>query len=179
MNVRHIPNLLSVARIGLSILLFFLFERFDWFLACYLLAGLTDVLDGYAARKLNARTSLGAKLDSIGDLVYYAALLTWLIVRHGEVWTAYAALIAPIVLLRLINMTLGFIKYKKWVMIHTIANKLVGFLIFLAPFWVWIERREVWIVVLVIALLAPIEEFLILLRSDKETIDPNRKGLFF
>jgi CDP-diacylglycerol--glycerol-3-phosphate 3-phosphatidyltransferase len=174
--------MLSVARIALSILLFFLFERFDWFLACYLLAGLTDVLDGYAARKLNARTSLGAKLDSIGDLVYYAALLTWLIARHGEVWKAYAvliALIAPIALLRLINVVLGFIKYKKWIMIHTIANKLVGFLIFLAPLWVWIERREVWIVVLAVALLAPIEEFIILLRSDKETIDLNRKGLFF
>jgi hypothetical protein len=63
-------------------------------------------------------------------------------------------------------------------MIHTIANKLTGFLIFLLPIFIWFDRKELFVAVLIIALLSPIEEFLIILRSNTDEIDLNRKSIY-
>ena len=47
-------------------------QLFLWILAVSLLS---DVLDGYLARKLNQVSELGAKLDSWGDVLTYASML--------------------------------------------------------------------------------------------------------
>jgi CDP-diacylglycerol--glycerol-3-phosphate 3-phosphatidyltransferase len=141
------------------------------------LAGLTDILDGYIARKLNAKSTLGAKLDSIGDLVFYTVLICYLVTIHGEILKPYLIFIILILLFRVINIVFGFAKYKRLIMIHTIANKLTGFLIFLLPILIWFDRKELFVAVLIIALLSPIEEFLIILRSNTDEIDLNRKSI--
>jgi CDP-diacylglycerol--glycerol-3-phosphate 3-phosphatidyltransferase len=136
------------------------------------------VLDGYAARKLNAKSTLGAKLDSSGDFVFYVLLIAYLVTKHQEIVMTYAAFIVIIFLFRVINIIFGFIKYRQLVMLHTIANKLTGFLVFLLPVFIWFERKELLLAVLIIAFLSPVEEFLIILRSSKDKIDLNRKGLW-
>jgi len=155
----------------ISCFLFFLFEKFYLFISFYLLAGLTDVLDGYLARKLKVHSSLGAKLDSFGDLAFYAVLITYLAAKHREILMPFMVSIIFVILFRVINIVFGFIKYKRLIMIHTTANKLTGFLVFLLPILIWFERKELLTVVMVIALLSPIEEFLIILQSGQENID--------
>jgi CDP-diacylglycerol--glycerol-3-phosphate 3-phosphatidyltransferase len=177
MNIKQIPNILSLSRILISISLFFFFGNFALFIFFYLLAGLTDVLDGYTARKFNAQSTLGAKLDSIGDLIFYSLLISYLATKQGEILISYLAFILIALLFRVINIVFGLVKYRKLIMVHTIANKLTGFLIFLLPIFIWFERKELFVVVIVAALLSPIEEFLIILRSGKEKIDLNVKGL--
>jgi len=48
------------------------FSAFFW--SCYCLGGISDLLDGFAARKLNLQSDAGARLDSIADLVFAAAI---------------------------------------------------------------------------------------------------------
>ena len=48
------------------------------FLAVYTLAGLTDALDGWLARKTGTASPFGARLDSIADLLFYGILILWL-----------------------------------------------------------------------------------------------------
>jgi CDP-diacylglycerol--glycerol-3-phosphate 3-phosphatidyltransferase len=177
MNTKQIPNILSIIRILISISLFFFFENFALFLFFYLLAGLTDILDGYTARKLNAKSTLGAKLDSIGDLVFYAVLISYLVLEHREILKPYLFFIILVLLFRVINIVFGYAKYKRLIMIHTIANKLTGFLIFLLPIIIWFDRKELFVAILIVALLSPIEEFLIILRSRKDKIDLNTNCL--
>jgi cardiolipin synthase len=43
------------------------YGRFGWALAAFVIAGLTDALDGLAARRANQKTSLGAWLDPAAD----------------------------------------------------------------------------------------------------------------
>jgi len=50
-----------------------------WALAVFLAAGLTDVLDGYLARKLGEVSALGAMLDLIADRLLTAVTLVALI----------------------------------------------------------------------------------------------------
>jgi CDP-diacylglycerol--glycerol-3-phosphate 3-phosphatidyltransferase len=47
-------------------------------LILFLIAGLTDYLDGYIARKTNTESSLGAVLDLLADKVLVCLILVWL-----------------------------------------------------------------------------------------------------
>lgn len=72
--LRHIPNLLSLSRIFLSLFLFSE-EQMVRLLAIFL-AGLTDFLDGFLARKLNLTSKWGTTLDPIGDKIFVMIGLT-------------------------------------------------------------------------------------------------------
>ena len=77
-DLRSVPNLLSLSRIALIYLaaaLFLLAHPF-WAMGIGILAGVTDYLDGYIARRTGQVTQLGAILDRLSDLVFET---TWLV----------------------------------------------------------------------------------------------------
>ena len=76
----NIPNILSISRILFLIPIIFLFEKelFLLSLATYLLASITDYLDGYFARLNNQTSDLGALLDQIADKLFVSILLIWM-----------------------------------------------------------------------------------------------------
>jgi CDP-diacylglycerol--glycerol-3-phosphate 3-phosphatidyltransferase len=53
-------------------------------LICFLLAGLTDYLDGYVARKTNTESSLGALLDLLADKLLVCLTLVWLVTLNDS-----------------------------------------------------------------------------------------------
>ncbi|HEX8493774.1 MAG TPA: CDP-alcohol phosphatidyltransferase family protein [Pyrinomonadaceae bacterium] len=64
-----LPNLLTMFRmvlIPVFVTLLF-YQKFGWALAVFLLAGVTDGLDGLFARRFNQKSQLGAILDPIAD----------------------------------------------------------------------------------------------------------------
>jgi CDP-diacylglycerol--glycerol-3-phosphate 3-phosphatidyltransferase len=75
----NLPNQITVLRLLLAIIFFVLLGRFDarapqyWTLdvayILFIVAGLTDILDGYLARKHNQITSLGRVLDPFVDKI--------------------------------------------------------------------------------------------------------------
>lgn len=80
-----IPNLISFARLlGVPLLVWLGFTGLAdaWLFAVFVVSGVTDWLDGYLARKLNAFSELGAKLDPIADRLYILAALVVLLVRE-------------------------------------------------------------------------------------------------
>ncbi len=125
-------NLITSCRILLSLLLLFFLALSPGFYGLYLAAGLSDMLDGFVARRTNSASPLGAKLDSIADIIFLAVcLLKLLPVLTLPVWLwVWVGLIA---LLRLVNILSGFVCRKKLVLLHTKANKLTGALLFLLP----------------------------------------------
>jgi phosphatidylglycerophosphate synthase len=64
------PGLLSLARVPLAFAFPFVVERTAWALAVIVLAGVTDVLDGWCARRLGQATPTGAALDPITDKLF-------------------------------------------------------------------------------------------------------------
>jgi len=54
--------------------------------AIFLVAGATDGLDGYLARRLNQTTKLGAFLDPVADKLMVAVALVFLVFRYHEHW---------------------------------------------------------------------------------------------
>jgi cardiolipin synthase len=67
--LRYLPNSLTLLRLLLAIPLGVLILRGDYVSALLVgsLAGLSDVLDGFLARRLNAISQFGAALDPIAD----------------------------------------------------------------------------------------------------------------
>ena len=125
-------NLITSCRILLSLLLLFFPALSPGFYGLYLAAGLSDMLDGFVARRTNSASPLGAKLDSMADVVFLAVCLVKLLpVLTLPVWLwVWVGLIA---LLRLLNILSGFVCRKKLVLLHTGANKLTGAQLFLFP----------------------------------------------
>jgi len=68
-KVRYIPNLISLLRILLVVplALCLLSKNYTVALGVFLLAGFSDALDGYLARRFNWSSRLGALLDPLGD----------------------------------------------------------------------------------------------------------------
>ena len=82
-------NLITFSRIFLIIPVIYLtsLEKVEFnFLAliCFLLAGLTDYLDGYVARKTNTQSPLGALLDLLADKLLVCLTLVWLITLNNS-----------------------------------------------------------------------------------------------
>ena len=78
--MKNIPNTLSLIRMALSVILLFINNRFI-FLTIYLICGLSDVLDGYIARRYRLETNLGAKLDSLADFIFFITSLTCKLIK--------------------------------------------------------------------------------------------------
>ena len=91
-----IPNILTVLRIGLLPAVVWRFLKGDKFgaLGFYLLAMLTDAVDGILARKLNQITALGKLLDPLADKLSLITLLS-LFVADGSIqlWVLFVELI--------------------------------------------------------------------------------------
>lgn len=79
------PNILSFSRLALLIPIIYLTlhpgnTAYLWIaLALYIIAALTDFLDGWLARKLNQVSAFGIFLDPISDKIFVAALLVALV----------------------------------------------------------------------------------------------------
>lgn len=73
----NLPNLVTITRIISSLLgsIFLVTGNIPLSITCYTYGAISDAIDGLLARKLNAITSLGKKLDPISDKIYALSLL--------------------------------------------------------------------------------------------------------
>lgn len=135
--MKHLPNVISILRIAGSISLLFCDVKGWPFWVLYALCGISDMVDGWMARKLHAESKAGAVLDSVADICFVACCAIRLIpVVQIPTWLGIWA--ASIVTVKLINQVSALIVYRHLIFPHTMANKLTGLLLFLTVptvFW--------------------------------------------
>jgi CDP-diacylglycerol--glycerol-3-phosphate 3-phosphatidyltransferase len=80
-RVWNLPNILTSARLGLAIVLFVLITQQAWLtaLAVFIVAAITDWLDGYLARKQGLTTSFGRNFDPLVDKVLVCGTFVFLL----------------------------------------------------------------------------------------------------
>jgi len=69
LRINNLPNILTLTRILLLpfFVAAFMYSRYGYALAIFIAGGVTDILDGLAARLTNQTTALGSVLDPIAD----------------------------------------------------------------------------------------------------------------
>ncbi|MTI61135.1 MAG: CDP-alcohol phosphatidyltransferase family protein [Firmicutes bacterium] len=175
--IKIIPNTLSIFRIILSGLLIISFPYKTIFILIYLLSGLTDILDGFIARKYNIATKLGAKLDSIADIIFYIVLLIIFFIWFRNILIKYKWLIIITITIRVSTIIIGIVKFKNIVFIHTVANKITGLMIYCIPIYIILLNSNILILVTTItSIISALEEFLIMLIFKK--VELNKKSIF-
>ena len=126
---------MTLARMACSCLLVGFPAQSAGFFALYSLAGLTDALDGWLARRSGTASDFGARLDSIADLLFYSVALLRLLpflfrALPAEIWYA----VALVVLVRLAAYGTAAVRYRRFASLHTWLNKLTGAAVFLLPY---------------------------------------------
>ena len=128
------------------------------FYALYLLAGLSDMLDGTVARKMHTASDFGAKFDTAADFAFFAAVLGKLAIHLTIpiwlwIWTG------AIFLLKIATLMTGLVRKRQLVVQHTVLNKITGLALFLLPLTLpWIELRYSAVLVCLLATAGAVQE---------------------
>jgi CDP-diacylglycerol--glycerol-3-phosphate 3-phosphatidyltransferase len=175
--MKSIANYISITRIFLSLTLVLVKPLSIAFFTIYLLCGISDIFDGYIARKTDTTSKLGEKLDSIADLTMVVILIIVLyplinLTVEIIVW------IVSIIIIRAVSMMVVFVKYKTFVILHTYGNKITGIMLF--AFFplslVFVKSNVFMYIICVVASISAIEELLIHISS--KVLQPNKKSIF-
>ena len=123
-------NTITFFRIAASIVLLFCPVFSPAFYVFYIAAGVSDMLDGFVARKTNTASRFGARLDTIADFVLVVVCLIKLLpILRIPAWLYIW--IGIIALIKVVNIVSGFAVQKRFVAVHSAMNKATGALLFL------------------------------------------------
>lgn len=174
--MKNIPNFISISRILISVILFFTLPYSPAFWTIYSACGVSDIIDGYLARKTNYSSRLGAILDSIADIVFVCAamavLLPTLSIPVGiTLWIILVAII------KITSLLAGYYKHHTFISLHTYLNKATGFILFCFPYiYNVINTNLAAILACTVATFSAVEELVII--STSKELSTNIKGKF-
>ena len=127
--MKHIPNILSASRIALCLPLLLVDAMTVPFWVLYVIAGTTDMIDGFLARRWGVESKFGARLDSLADFVFVLAvgykLFPWL-----KLPVVLWMMITLIAIVKIVNAVSAYVVKRRIEFLHTKADKLTGFLLF-------------------------------------------------
>ena len=151
-------NFITFIRILCSVAILFCPVFSVAFYSLYIVAGLTDIADGWVARKTNTVSKFGSKLDTIADFIFVVVCLFKLIpVLDIPSWLYIW--ISMIALIKVINIVSGYVGQKQFVAIHSVMNKVTGILLFLLPLTIsFVDLRYSAAVVCFVATFAAVQE---------------------
>lgn len=111
LQLKHIPNILSAIRIILVGVFIYAMFCVNSYVAMFvfLLAGATDVLDGYLARRNNWITKLGKILDPVADKLMQCTVLVSLYIKSIiPIW-----FVIPFFVKEITTLVTGFLVLRK------------------------------------------------------------------
>ena len=136
-KMTQLPNNITLLRIvgSLGLLVCDVTGVVYWII--YALCGISDIADGGLARKLKCVTKRGALLDSVADICFVACCV-WKLLPILELPQWLWLWAGVIVAIKVVNQISALVMYGRCCFPHTTANKVTGFLLFIAvPMTVW------------------------------------------
>ena len=132
-TIYSIPNLLSLLRLALVPVLALTAAQgqASWFLVLLAVSLLSDMLDGYFARKLQQTSELGARLDSWADMLTYAAMILGIYLLWPIIFEQQKIFLLAATLSYILPVMLALSRFGSFPSYHTWGAKLAAVL--LAP----------------------------------------------
>ena len=130
-HLRHLPNVISVLRLGsVPVLAWLAWNGADRVFAWLLVvAGATDMLDGWLARKYGWVSRIGAVLDSAADIAMVMVVLLGVWTMRAEVFVEHGLIVWAVVVIWSITILLGLLRYRRLTSFHTGFTR-VGLMMF-------------------------------------------------
>lgn len=160
------PNYLTILRLLLlaPLIYYFLQKKFIFMLIIFIIAVITDLLDGALARYRHLESTLGSILDPLADRLLFFISLFLLAYRQINATVFYFSLISEIVLLALAIIFIIALKYLKLKYLSganifgkakAIIQMLIIFLLFINLFYplAFLIELSTWLMVATIILL--------------------------
>ena len=180
--MRHLPNILSSLRIVGAVALLLSNVPGILFGVLYIVCGISDIADGWLARKLKCVTRTGALLDSLADICFVACC-AWKLLPILELPQWLWLWAGVIVAIKVVNQLSAVLVHGRCCFPHTLANKWAGFLLFIAVPMTFVSIIPISIAAFV-ATFAAIHEGCVLARAESsytwldETLPAKRGGGF-
>lgn len=116
---RHIPNALTILRFILIpfIIIFIVNDRYVEAFIVLTLSGITDIMDGYIARKFNFITNLGKVLDPLADKSTQVSIIATLALKDIiPIWILIVVAIKEFAMIAVASFLYGkeFVVSSKW-----------------------------------------------------------------
>ena len=128
-EMTQLPNIITIFRAvgALGLLLCNATDIVFWGLYC--LCGFSDIIDGFLARKFKCATKAGALLDSLAD-IFFVGCCAWKLLPLLSLPQWLWIWAGIIVVTKIANQILALVMYGECCFLHTLANKVTGFLLF-------------------------------------------------
>jgi CDP-diacylglycerol--glycerol-3-phosphate 3-phosphatidyltransferase len=130
-NIYSIPNLLSLLRLALVPVLVVAacLNEDQLFLLLLGICLLSDMLDGYFARKLQQVTEFGARLDSWADMATYAMMILGLNLIWPTIFDQQFLYLVAATLSYVLPVVVALVRFSSFPSYHTWGAKLAAVLI--------------------------------------------------
>ena len=133
----QLPNIITLLRIAGSLGLLLCDVTGVVFWIIYGPCGISDIVDGWLARKMKCVTKKGALLDSVADICFVACC-AWKLLPILELPQWLWLWAGVIVVIKVVNQLSALVMYGHCCFPHTFANKITGFLLFISvPMVLW------------------------------------------
>ncbi len=119
-----IPNILTLVRILLTpvLVILLLRELYPMALLVFAIAGISDGLDGFIARYMNQRTTLGAYLDPAADkLLLISSFITLAILGVIPAWVSVIVIARDVIIM--LGLAIFMLTEKKYEVSPTLVSK--------------------------------------------------------
>lgn len=131
-HLMNLANAITTVRILCSAAILFCNALTPTFFTLYVAAGVSDIADGWVARRTNTASEFGSKFDTAADMAFVVVCLiklvpavnipVWLIV-----WTGAIACI------KIFNIVSVYAERRQFAAVHSAMNKVAGALLFALP----------------------------------------------
>ena len=179
----NIPNLLSLYRLlSFPFIMAFVYLGYEsLFVTLFVINQITDILDGYIARKFNLQTAVGSLLDSYADIGSYVIAIYGIITFRPELFEVpYRYWLFTFLFCYVSQIGICLLKFKRMAIgLHLYANKVTGYVqgSFLVVLFAYQLVEPFFYVMIVVGILAEIECLAITLLISSPI--KNAKGLFW
>ena len=180
-NILNVPNAISFYRLAMFpvILVLAVLGVEKWFVILFCINLVSDIIDGFLARKLNLVTRFGAALDNLADMGTYVLALLGLFLFKWDDIKPHAWLLYLFLAIFAISYLVAFIRFGKIPGLHLYGGVIAGYLQGLFFFVLFVWGFYLWFYYLAVGwgALAYFDKILVLLKTDD--IRPGLKGFYW
>lgn len=176
-----IPNLLSFYRIfTFPLVLYFALSQNELIYFILILIDLiSDILDGFIARRFKLQTEFGARLDTFADIGMYILAFLGVVIFKASELDPYIFSLLVFFMVFAIPKIIGWIKFRRFPSLHLFSSKIGGYLqgFFFLHLFIFGFSPGFYYVMIIFGILSFIEQIIIVLIV--RDMRSNMKGLYW